>query len=344
MATGYKLPTSGPNVREGGHGRLPPRLTDGIVPGPPSGGRMRRSLVVIAITFPLILSPAPAAAQAADTGWVTIDTMIPTRDGVRLHTVIVAPKSAAAPLPILMDRTPYGAKGFATALSRYAAQLGLGGYIYVVQDIRGRYGSEGTFDMNRPPHSGHAGTDESTDTYDTIDWLVKHVPNTNGRVGMLGVSYDGWLAAVAAIGAHPALKAVSPQAPLGDGWMGDDFFHHGATRLSMDLEYSWEMEASSDMSVTPSPGRYDTFEWYLSFPTLGALAQAVGARRWPTWRPFPDHPAAASAWRGPALPPHFTPPPLPALAPGGSGGREGEYRAPTRDAPLGPPATPRPPP
>ncbi|OLC08788.1 MAG: hypothetical protein AUH42_00565 [Gemmatimonadetes bacterium 13_1_40CM_70_11] len=295
---------------------------------------MRRSLVVIAITFPLILSPAPAAAQAADTGWVTIDTMIPTRDGVRLHTVIVAPKSAAAPLPILMDRTPYGAKGFATALSRYAAQLGLGGYIYVVQDIRGRYGSEGTFDMNRPPHSGHAGTDESTDTYDTIDWLVKHVPNTNGRVGMLGVSYDGWLAAVAAIGAHPALKAVSPQAPLGDGWMGDDFFHHGATRLSMDLEYSWEMEASSDMSVTPSPGRYDTFEWYLSFPTLGALAQAVGAGRWPTWRRFAEHPAYDSVWRAHALTRYFTHTTVPTLIVGGWWDQEDEYGSLTSYASL----------
>src|SRR5712664_3699291 len=142
---------------------------------------MPRSRVVIAVTLALILSPAAASAQAADTGWVTTDTMIPARDGVRLHTVIVAPKSAIAPLPILMDRTPYGATGFATGLSRGAAQLGLGGYIYVVQDVRGRYGSEGTFDMNRPPHSGHAGTDESSDTYDTIDWLVKNVPNNNGK-------------------------------------------------------------------------------------------------------------------------------------------------------------------
>ncbi len=174
---------------------------------------MRRCFVVIAITLTLTLPPAGATAQAADTGWATTDTLIPARDGVRLHTVIVAPKGTA-PLPILMERTPYGAKGFATALSRYAPQLGLGGYIYVVQDIRGRYGSEGAFDMNRPPHSGHAGTDESSDTYDTIDWLVKHVPNNNGRVGMLGVSYDGWLAAVAAIGAHPALKAVSPTSSI----------------------------------------------------------------------------------------------------------------------------------
>src|SRR5205823_970559 len=142
--------------------------------------------------------------------------------------------------------------------ARGARSSGLDGYIYVAQDIRGRLGSEGTFDMNRPPHSGHAGTDESTDTYDTIDWLVKNVPNNNGRVGVLGISYPGWLTAVAGIGAHPALKAISPQAPMGDAWMGDDFFHQGAFRLTYGLEYAWEMEASSDLSVTPSPERSDT--------------------------------------------------------------------------------------
>src|SRR5207245_10166862 len=99
---------------------------------------------------------------------------------------------------------------------RRGKRLGLDGYIHVEQDIRGRFGSEGAFDMNRPPHSGHAGTDESSDTYDTIDWLVKSVPNNNGRVGIFGISYPGWLTAVAGIGAHPALKAISPQAPMGD--------------------------------------------------------------------------------------------------------------------------------
>src|SRR5260370_7862987 len=152
MATRYKLLTSGPNVREAGHGWLPPRVTDGILPGPASGGGMRHSLGVIAITLTLALTPTTARAQAADTGWVTTDTMIPARDGVRLHTVIVAPKNVTTPLPILMDRTPYGAKGFATGLSRGAAQLGLGGYIYVLQDIPRPHGPEATLHTNRPPH------------------------------------------------------------------------------------------------------------------------------------------------------------------------------------------------
>ena len=253
--------------------------------------------------------------------------MIPMRDGVRLFTVIVAPKNAgpAAPLPILMDRTPYGAKDFATGMAESATSSGLDGYIYVVQDIRGRFGSEGAFDMNRPPHSGHAGTDESTDTYDTIDWLVKNVANNNGRVGVLGISYPGWLTAVAGVGAHPALKAISPQAPMGDAWMGDDFFHQGAFRLTYGLEYAWEMEASSDLSVTPSPGRYDTFEWYLSFPTLGALARAVGADRWPTWRRFAGHPAYDSVWQARSLPRYFTHTTVPTLTVGGWWDQEDEY-------------------
>jgi uncharacterized protein len=251
--------------------------------------------------------------------------MIPMRDGVRLFTVIAAPKNAPAPLPILMDRTPYGASDFATGMVREAKSVGLDGYIHVAQDIRGRFGSEGTFDMNRPPRSGHAGTDESSDTYDTIDWLVQNVPRNNGRVGVFGISYPGWLTAVAGIGAHPALKAISPQAPMGDAWMGDDFFHQGAFRLSYGLEYAWEMEASPDLSVTPAPARYDTFEWYLSFPTLGALARAVGADHWPTWRRFAEHPAYDSVWQAHALPRYFTHTTVPTLTVGGWWDQEDEY-------------------
>jgi putative CocE/NonD family hydrolase len=232
--------------------------------------------------------------------------------------VIVAPRDSG-PLAILLDRTPYGASGFAARIGRGAARIGLGGYIIVVQDIRGRFGSEGTFDMNRPPHSGHAGTDESTDTYDTIAWLVKHIAHNNGRVGVFGISYPGWLAAVAGIGAHPALKAISPQAPMGDAWIGDDFFHQGAFRLSYGTEYSWMMEASPDLSVTPSPSRYDTFDWYRSFPTLGALARAVGAERWPTWRRFVAHPAYDTAWQAHSLPRYFTHTTVPTLVVGDGG-------------------------
>ena len=289
---------------------------------------MRDSALILITAFAgfsIFASPADAQqTPATDTSWVRTDTLIPMRDGIHLFTVIVVPRGAGGPLPILMTRTPYEASGNA-GMARRANELGLGGYILVFQDIRGRFRSEGTFDMNRPPRSGHAGTDESTDTYDTIDWLVKNVPNNNGRVGILGVSYPGWLTAVAGIGAHPALKAISPQAPMGDAWMGDDFFHQGAFRLSYGLEYAWMMEASSDLSITPSPARYDTFEWYVSFPTLGALAQAVGASAWPTWRRFAAHPSYDSAWKARSLPRYFTHTTVPTLTVGGWWDQEDEY-------------------
>lgn len=289
---------------------------------------MRRLFVPLAVAV-FLFCPAAAQQPAGDSAYVRTDTLIPMRDGIRLFTVIVVPRGTGAgggPLPILMTRTPYEASGNA-GMARRANELGLGGYILVFQDIRGRFRSEGTFDMNRPPRSGHAGTDESTDTYDTIDWLVKHVPNNNGRAGIFGVSYPGWLTAVAGIGAHPALKAISPQAPMGDTWMGDDFFHQGAFRLTYGLEYAWMMEASNDLSVEPSPARYDTFEWYLSFPTLGALARAVGANKWPSWRRFVAHPAYDSAWQARALPRYFTHTTVPTLTVGGWWGPGGQVRA-----------------
>ncbi len=288
--------------------------------------RMRRSLAVLAVALSPALGPVPGGAQqpAPDSELTRVEVMIAMRDGVRLHTVIASPRTATSPLPILMRRTPYGANDVAAGFRGWK-RLGLDGYIYVAQDIRGRFGSEGTFEMNRPPHSGAAGTDESSDTYDTIDWLVHHLPNSNGKVGVMGISYPGWLTAVAGLGAHPALKAISPQAPMGDAWMGDDFFHQGAFRLSYGLEYAWEMEASPDLSVTPAPGRYDTFEWYRTFPTLGALAAAVGAERWPTWRRFVEHPAYDSVWRARALPRYFTHTTVPTLLVGGWWDQEDEY-------------------
>ena len=273
----------------------------------------------------LLLTVALAQQPMQDSAYTRTEVMIPMRDGVKLHTVIEAPRNAATPLGLLMDRTPYGADGAAAGAARNAGYLGLSGLIIVAQDIRGRFTSEGTFAMNRPPHSGPQGTDESTDTYDTIDWLVKNVPNNNGRVGVFGISYPGWLTAVAGIGAHPALRALSPQAPMGDAWMGDDFFHQGAFRVSYGLEYSWMMEASPDLSVTPSPSRFDTYEWYRSFPTLGALAAAVGAEQWPTWRHFAEHPAYDSVWQARSLPRYFTHTVVPTLTVGGWWDQEDEY-------------------
>src|SRR5256884_567544 len=288
------------------------------------GGVMHRSFLLLAIAATPVALPSPTAAQQdADTGYAKTQAMVPMRDGVKLRVVILAPR-AATPLPILLQRTPYNADG-ATGLARRAKALGLDGYIIVFGDIRGRFRSEGRFDMNRPPRGGSQGIDESTDAYDTIDWLVKHVPNNNGRVGTFGVSYPGWLTAVTGMGPHPALKAISPQAPMGDTWMGDDFFHQGAFRLSYGTEYTWSMESSSDQSEDPSPSRYDLYEWYRSFPTLAALARTARADRWPSWHRFSEHPAYDSVWQARALPRYMGHATVPTLVVGGWWDQEDEY-------------------
>ena len=277
---------------------------------------------MLTLVFAVLLQAPP---QTQVPGYARTEAMIPMRDGVKLHAVIQAPQGgAAAKLPILLHRTPYGA-GFVDFMARRIGDFGLEGYILVGQDIRGRFESEGTFDMNRPPKTGRNGVDESTDAWDTIDWLVKHVANNNGRVGTIGVSYPGWLTAVTGIGAHPALKAVSPQAPMGDTWMGDDFFHQGAFRLSYGTEYAWSMESSKDQSEDPSPSRYDVFEWYLSFPTLDSLARAVRAERWPSWKRFSEHPAYDSAWQRRCLPCYMRHATVPTLVVGGWWDQEDEY-------------------
>jgi hypothetical protein len=277
----------------------------------------------------LVTAPLSARAQepVVDSNFTRTEAMIPMRDGTRLFTVILTPKQVAGPLPIIMSRTPYGTAnwGGTFRFSLAFADMIRDGYVFVFQDIRGRFQSEGTFVMNRPPHDGPSGTDESTDTYDSIDWLIHHVPNNNGRVGILGISYPGWLAAIAGVNPHSALKAMSPQAPMGDTWMGDDFFHQGAFRQSYGLEYAWELEAVPGQSVTPAPGRYDTYEWYGSFPTLSALASAVGATSWPTWQRFVQHAAYDTEWRERSLAvtlPHTT---VPTMVVGGWWDQEDEY-------------------
>jgi len=276
--------------------------------------------LALSLVLGLALPPAPGAAQAPADFDVT-EAMVPMRDGVRLFTVILTPKAAAESLPILILRTPYGTRGWAETPRFMDAfkELIADGYVFVIQDIRGRYRSEGQFIMNRPLHdpTDPKGVDESTDTYDTIDWLVQHVPGNNGRVGVLGISYPGWLAAMAGINPHPALKAISPQAPMTDTWIGDDFFHQGAFRLSYGLEYAWMMEETADESTGPRATRYDTFDWYLSYPTIGALAEAVGAMRFPTWRNFVAHPAYDAFWKRQALTTYLTSVRVPTLTVGG---------------------------
>ena len=178
----------------------------------------------LALAALLLSAPSTVAQEQArpDSGFTRHEEMVRMRDGTRLFTVVLTPAGHSEPLPIIFIRTPYGTTDAVGYVG--VRELADDGYIFAFQDIRGRYRSEGSFVMTRPPAPA-GGADESTDTWDAIDWLVKNVAGNNGRVGMFGVSYDGWLTDMALIGPHPALKAVSPQASVGDFWMGDDFFH-----------------------------------------------------------------------------------------------------------------------
>ena len=233
------------------------------------------------------------------------EVMIRVRDGVKLHTEIYTPKDRNGPWPMIMMRTPYGIaapdKGYSRMLYENT-DLFADGYIFVFQDIRGRYGSEGKFEMNRPLHDPKdaKGTDESTDTYDTIDWLVKNVSNTNGRVGIWGVSYDGFLAADAMVNPHPALKAVSEQACMGDAWMGDDFFHNGAFRLSYGFEYAALMESSKENSSFTFDS-FDVFDWFLRLGALSHANERYLHGKIPTWNNFVAHPAYDGFWKAHAI-------------------------------------------
>jgi putative CocE/NonD family hydrolase len=278
---------------------------------------MNRSLCL-----PLLLTllAGPLAAQSlTNASYACHFVEVPVRDGVHLHTSVCAPREGQDKLPILLTRTPYGVGGD-TVVSPSARFLAADGYIFVSQDIRGRYGSEGQWFMNRPLHdpADTNGVDESTDAYDAVDWLVKNVPNNNGRVGVLGVSYPGFLATMAGINPHPAVKAVSPQAPMTDTWMGDDFFHQGAFRLSYGFEYSADLELSKDESVALPIGTWDTYDWYLRQmgPLSGVDAKFFQGRNH-TWTSFVEHPSYDGYWQARAVQRRLSAPAVPTLTVGG---------------------------
>jgi hypothetical protein len=243
------------------------------------------------------------------------------RDGTHLFAVALVPRGASEPLPILLNRTPYSAAGaFRTAeLPGQYRELAEDGYIFVTEDIRGRFGSEGSFVMSRAQRDPRSppGINESTDTWDTIDWLVTNLPHNNGRVGVLGISYPGWLAGLAGVGAHPALRAISPQAPMTDTWMGDDFFHQGAFRQTMGVEFSYLMETDPKGFTFFSTTDYDHYNYYLRYPTLSALGTAAGVASLPTWRNFVTHPAWDAFWQDRAMQRVLTRPEVPTLFVGG---------------------------
>jgi putative CocE/NonD family hydrolase len=229
------------------------------------------------------------------------EVMVPMRDGVRLYTQVYTPTQTAEKLPILFLRTPYGAgalnpQRIATALPELMAD----GYIIVSQDIRGRFKSEGQFVMLRQPRDPQdkKAIDESTDAYDTIEWLLKNVPNNNGRVGMAGTSYGAWLTVMGMLDPHPALQAAVQQASPADMWIGDDFHHNGAFRLSYGFEYAYMMESSKEITdVTTVIDRFDAYEWYLGLGPLSNADAKYLHNRLPTWNDFVNHPDYDAFWK-----------------------------------------------
>jgi len=253
------------------------------------------------------------------------EAMVPMRDGVRLHCVIFRPEQSSPGelLPILLDRTPYGANETdAQDLNDQMPELVASGYLFVMEDVRGRYGSEGTFVMNRPLLAAHATSrdiDESTDAYDTVDWLVKNIPGNNGRVGVEGISYDGFLAAMAGVAPHPAVKAISPQAPMTDVWMGDDFFHNGAFRQTYGFDYVQQMEAQkTDVRVeTRTDAHQDLYDFFLAHTNFAGAAEAAKMDGLPTARAFLTQPAYTPFWQAMAMERRLTRVAVPTLLVGG---------------------------
>ncbi len=232
--------------------------------------------------------------------------MIPVRDGIKLFTVVIAPVQNIKPYPVLLLRTPYGVNigipdDSAISVNRMGnlKPMAKEGYIFVFQDIRGKFKSQGTFEMTRPLYHliDKTKTDESTDANDAIDWLVKNIPNNNGCVGISGISYPGFLALDASVDPHPALKACSPQAAPADMFLGDDFHHNGAFRLSYAFEYSYLVENDKlSNSDFPFP-QYDLYNWYLQLGSLKNVNEKYFKGRIPAWNDFVNHPNYDEYWK-----------------------------------------------
>ena len=275
-------------------------------------------LATLAVATVAHAAPAPSDTQIPATfAWPTTAAdyekrvvMIPMRDGVKLHTVIVVPKGAKG-APILLTRTPYDADGRAsrTESNKMLSILPQGdevfveaGYIRVFQDIRGKFGSEGDYVVTRPPVGAlnKAKTDHITDAYDTIDWLVKNVPETNGKVGMIGSSYEGFTVVMALLGPHPALKVAAPESPMIDGWMGDDWFHYGAFRQA-NIDWIGGQTGFKGKGDKPPSTGLDDYETFRRLGAAGEWAKMSGYDRLPFWTALSTHVAYDSYWSEQAL-------------------------------------------
>jgi putative CocE/NonD family hydrolase len=254
--------------------------------------------------------PATFKPRTQDFDYVVREEMIPMRDGVKLKTVILVPKGAKD-APILLERTPYNAARILGTPSPHLAAIVArtvdgpvaAGYILVYQDVRGKHGSEGDYVMTRPLVGPLNPTkvDQSTDCYDTIDWLVKNVPESNGRVGTIGGSYDGFTTLMSTVNPHPALKVAVPFSPMVDGWIGDDWFHNGAFRQDGTLQYIYGQEATRASSAKWWSGTYDTYDDFLRAGSAGDMAASRGLEQLGFWRSVSEHPSYDSYWQDQAV-------------------------------------------
>lgn len=256
--------------------------------------------------------PAKFVPPTAAQDYVKREVMVPMRDGTKLYTVIVYPKGITN-APIVLTRTPYNAKGRANRSDSPSilATLPLAdemfvkaGYIRVYQDIRGKYGSEGDYVVTRPVIGPLNPTkvDHVTDAYDTIDWLVNkaNLPESNGRVGMIGSSYEGFTVVMALLNPHPALKVAAPESPMIDGWMGDDWFHYGAFRLA-NIAWLGGQTGYKGAGKAPPTGGYDDYENFRDVGSAGDWAKKSGYDQLPYWQRMVSHPAYDEFWQGQAL-------------------------------------------
>ncbi len=257
--------------------------------------------------------PATFAPVTGSFDFVNRKVMIPMRDGVKLHTIILVPKNARN-APILLTRTPYNAEDLTSHAN--SAHLGLnlygydnatdvileGGYIRVVQDVRGKHGSEGDYVLNRPLRGPQNPTpvDHATDTYDTIDWLVKNIPESNGRVGILGISYNGFLPLMALVNPHPALKVSVPMNPMVDGWMGDDWFHYGAFRQQMS-DWIYRQLATRKGEERLWSSHFDQYDLFMESVSAGEFGRRRGFEQLGFWRKLLAHPSCDAFWQDQAM-------------------------------------------
>ena len=282
------------------------------------------SLAVLALCSPAFAQAPPGSGLPGEIpnvftpthdGWDYTRRVaeIAMRDGVKLHTVILVPKGAKR-APMLLMRTPYGADEMTARNHSTHLEMAIdgydhavetiieGGYIRVVQDVRGKHGSGGDYVMNRPVRGPQNPTkvDHATDTYDTIDWLVKHVPESNGKVGIIGISYDGFTPLMALIDPHPALAVAVPMNPMVDGWRGDDWFHNGAFRQLM-LSYIYGQEATRKSELHWATSHYDDYATFLEAGSAGELARRNGLGQLGFWTKILAHPSYDAFWRDQAV-------------------------------------------